>query len=57
MYKVEVIADSSNQWTGNGLRFDTLDEATDYAKNLYSRWTAVSKWRVVDSEGNSVKEM
>lgn len=47
-YKVEVIADSSGVWAGNGLRFDTHDEATSYALDLQARWTAVREWRVVE---------
>jgi len=48
-YKVEVQADSTGTWCGNGLRFATEEEATLYAKNLAWRWTAVREWRVVES--------
>ena len=48
-FKAEVIADSSGTWAGNGLRFATRAEAEVYAKDLYSRWTAVKEWRVVES--------
>ena len=57
MFKVEVIADNSGQWCGNGLTFDTVEKATDYAQDLFNRWTAVYRWtavrswRVVDSTG------
>ena len=47
--KVEVSADRSGEWVGNGLRFVTQAEAEEYAKDLYSRWTAVKEWRVVPS--------
>jgi hypothetical protein len=47
--KVEVIADRSGEWVGNGLRFATQAEAEEYAKDLYSRWTAVKEWRVLPS--------
>lgn len=47
-YKVEVIADSSGKWAGNGLRFDTQQEAESYALDLQARWTAVREWRVVE---------
>lgn len=47
-YKVEVIADSSGKWAGNGLRFDTQQEAEAYALDLQYRWTAVREWRVVE---------
>lgn len=46
-FRVEVIADSSEEWVGNGLTFATQEEAEAYAKDLWSRWTAVRSWRVV----------
>lgn len=46
-YAVEVIADSSEQFCGNGLRFPTTEAAEAYAKDLYARWTAVRSWRVI----------
>jgi hypothetical protein len=48
-FAAEVIADNSGAWVGNGLRFATAEEAETYAKDLYSRWTAVKEWRVVPS--------
>lgn len=50
-YKVEVIADSSGEWVGNQLEFDTKEQAEDYAKDLAWRWTAVREWRVVPAQG------
>ena len=49
-FKVEVIADSSGVWAGNSLTFETAEKAEEYARDLFSRWTAVRKWRVVDME-------
>lgn len=49
-WKPEVIADSSGEWTGNGLRFETKEEATANVRDLYSRWTLVSDTRVVESD-------
>ncbi len=46
-YKVEVIADNSGVWCGNGLTFDTVVAAEEYAKDLMWRWTLVREWRVV----------
>ena len=46
-YAVEVIADSSEVFCGNGLTFDTYEQAEAYAKDLYSRWTALRSWRVM----------
>ncbi len=48
-FKVEVQADSSGTWAANSLRFQTVQQAEDYARDLFSRWTAVRKWRVVPS--------
>lgn len=45
----EVIADSSGKFCGNALRFATKEEAEAYAKDLFSRWTAVKEYRVVES--------
>jgi hypothetical protein len=48
-FKVEVLADDSGEYAGNGLRFATKTEAEDYAKDLAWRWLAVKEWRVVES--------
>jgi hypothetical protein len=49
-YRVEVIADNSGEWCGNGLKFETEDEAANYARDLAWRWTSVSDWRVVEAQ-------
>ena len=49
--RVEVIADSSGTWSGNGVRFDEVEEAKEYARDLYSRWTLVREWRVIHKDG------
>lgn len=46
----EVIADSSEKWTRNALRFATKEEAEGYVADLYCRWTMVSKTRVLESD-------
>lgn len=51
LYAVEVIADSSEKFVGNGLTFPTVEAAEIYAKDLYARWTAVRSWRVVFFRG------
>ena len=48
-FAAEVIADSSGQWCGNGLRFATEQEALAYVSDLAYRWTAVREERVVPS--------
>ena len=48
-YKVEVIADNSGEWCGNQLRFATMEQAQEYARDLAMRWTLVQRWRVTVS--------
>jgi hypothetical protein len=55
-FKVEVIADSSGEWCGNALTFDSEKEAQDYATNLAWRWTAVREWRVVEVDLEGVTQ-
>lgn len=49
-FKAEVIADNSGEWVSNALRFPTKEMAEAYARDLFSRWTAVKEWRVVKSK-------
>lgn len=49
-WRPEVIADSSGQWTPNGLRFATEEEAKNYADDLGWRWTAVTATRAAPSD-------
>jgi len=55
-FKVEVIADNTGTWCGNGLTFATVQEAEAYAQDLWSRWTAVRSWRVVNIDTGIVVE-
>ncbi len=48
-YAIKVIADSNGKFIGNQIRLATRKEAEAYARDLYSRWTAVQEWRVVES--------
>lgn len=47
VFAVEVIADNSGTWVGNGLTFPTAEEAVKYGNNLASRWTLVREFRLV----------
>ena len=47
-YKVLVYVKGETAPSSNGLRFNTIEEATVYAKDLYSRWTAVERYEVVE---------
>jgi hypothetical protein len=50
-YKVELLLDDSDNWVGNdAIRFDTEQEAKDYAADLTMCWTLVRKTRVVESK-------
>jgi hypothetical protein len=37
-WEVEVVADASGQWAGNGVRFATHEEADAYQRDLRARW-------------------
>jgi hypothetical protein len=49
-FKPEVIADSSGEWVGNGLRFATREEAEANVRDLKMRWFLVRDTRVSESE-------
>jgi hypothetical protein len=49
-WKPEVIADSSGEWCGNGLRFATKEEAEANVLDLSMRWFLVRDTRAVESE-------
>ena len=54
-FKVEVIADLSGKWCGNGISFEAAADAAAYAQDLARRWTLVRAWRVT-SLGGVVEE-
>jgi hypothetical protein len=47
-YQVNTFGDPEDSWAGNAVVFDTAEKATEAAKDLFSRWTAVKFWRVLD---------
>ena len=49
-YAVQVIADSSGLWAGNGCRYATREDAEAAAVDLATRWTLVREWRVIESD-------
>lgn len=53
-FRAEVIADNSGKWCGNGLIFDTAENAKDYAADLGCRWFAVRAYRVVQIDSGAV---
>ena len=46
-YGIEVIADNSGKYCGNGVKYDTVDLAIDGAYDLASRWMLVRKVRII----------
>jgi len=48
-WKPEVQTDSTGQWYGNALRFETEQEAKDNVRDLENRWMAVLSTRVTES--------
>lgn len=49
-FRSEVIADSSGEWVGNSVVFETKQEAEDYVRDLSWRWTLVRETRVVPTD-------
>ncbi len=45
--RVDVLARGDRCWATSALEFDTPEEATTFARDLYSRWMLVEKLRVV----------
>ena len=52
-YHVEVhtVSCGPDEWTGNNVRHENAKAAEEAARDLYSRWTAVNYWRVIDDNG------
>jgi hypothetical protein len=44
---VIVRTDDSGEWYSNGQKFETKEEANQYGRDLYHRWSAVKEWNVV----------
>jgi hypothetical protein len=47
-FRVDIRGVGESNWASNALRFDTVEEAKDYAHDLYSRWIGMDMARVVD---------
>jgi hypothetical protein len=45
--RVEVLARGERRWATNAREFDSPEEATTFARDLYSRWVPVEKLRIV----------
>ena len=49
-WRAETKVVNDDKWYGNGLRFETEEEAVKYAVDLGLRWNAVVDTRVVHSD-------
>jgi len=47
-WKPEVQTDDTGKWYGNALRFNTMQEALDNARDLMTRWFAVRDYRATE---------
>ncbi len=47
-YRVDVLVLGERTWATNRLRFDTVEEAEAYARNLYGRWSLMERATVVE---------
>ena len=46
-YKAEMKVVGDEKWYSNALIFDSREKAEIYAKDLYSRWSSATDWRVI----------
>lgn len=55
-YRVQINAsyDPPDFWAGNGITHASRAQAKIAAENLFSRWTAVKFWRVIDQNDKVV---
>ena len=55
-YKAEVQVINDVKWYSNALEFNTHQEAEDYAKDLFSRWSTTTAYRVVEHNQNDLEK-
>lgn len=50
IYKVYVNThgDPEDSWATNAMTYDTVEIAVEAAEDLFSRWTGVKFWRIMD---------
>lgn len=49
-YRVDCAVRGESNYASNALTFATVEDAEDYARDLYCRWTMLASWRVVPVE-------
>ena len=55
-FEVNTYGDAPGVYSSNAITYETSDEATEAAKNLFGRWTAVKLWRVVEVDTGKVTD-
>jgi hypothetical protein len=48
-FAVEVQENGSTRWVGNALRFPEKEQAAEYGRDVYSRWSGIQSYRVIES--------
>jgi len=51
---VNTHGDPEDSWSTNAIKYGSVEEATEAAKDLFMRWTAVKFWRVMDADKQTV---
>ena len=51
MFRVRVRTQGEEKFVENALRFETVEDAKTYGKDLSERWTIVEEWDVRDDNG------
>jgi hypothetical protein len=47
-FALEVQENGTTEWVENGLRFPAKDQAEDYGRDLFSRWSGIQSYRVIE---------
>lgn len=57
-FKVEVeVYGEEGRFHSNGMRFESEEQAKEYAIDLHSRWYAVKSWRVATSDEPATRKL
>ncbi len=54
--EVNTYGDPDDSWAGNAMTYASAAQGKIAAENLFQRWTAVERWRVVDQNDKVVAE-
>lgn len=49
-WKAEIKVPNDPKWYDNAVRFKSRDEALNYGRDLYNRWTTAEHWRVIETD-------